>query len=343
MAIITTRPETDLRFLKLLRSKEHDLHKLALKDLEQRQLSEATRAAVANLGDLSQRIKRAALAEILDRCFFLLYWNGKHGNVVSKTSWDNLLERAQTIITDHDITRHTLSRCKTSPEDLEAMARKPASWVELVVFEAVGGDWAAVDRHLDETLEFANRVSQRAAAHLKLLARNTFRTPWLAAKLLTTDPLMASDSAKALMSVLDKTRESNRSAFESHMIETTELKANLLDFATADPPMLLWHGNGKFETLFKFLAPRFLMSPDNVLDAERVHARWQWSCLLKRGVTFQTLNASLRLTHHFENNARFPDDEIINPLLRAEAEAHKLQLEALEAEGVVALGARSAF
>ena len=342
MGIITTRPETDLRFLKLLRGRESQLHKLCCKDVEQRQLAESTHTAIANLGDLVQRLKRVTLVEILERCFFLLYWNAKHGNVASSTSWDELLERAQNLITDLGITRHTLSRCKTSPEVLEAMDPKPKTWVELVVLETVEGDWAAVDRHIDEILGFVNRVSQKAAGHLKLLACNTFRTPWLAAKLLSTDPATACASAKTLLHVLDTTRESNRSTFESHMVETKELKANLLAFATTEPPVLLWHCNGKFEILFKFLAPRFLMAPDNVLDAERVHARWQWSCLLKRATTFQNLNASLRLTHYMEHNHRLPDDEILNPLLRAEAFAHKLTMEALEAEGVVVLGARSA-
>ena len=34
-AIIVTRPDSDLRFLKLLEGKEHLLHRLAVKDLEQ--------------------------------------------------------------------------------------------------------------------------------------------------------------------------------------------------------------------------------------------------------------------------------------------------------------------
>ena len=68
--IITTRPETDLAFLKLLRGKEHVLHQLAVKDLEQRpKLGADTAAAVANLGDIRQRILRSILCEILERCF----------------------------------------------------------------------------------------------------------------------------------------------------------------------------------------------------------------------------------------------------------------------------------
>ena len=55
-AIIVTRPDTDLQFLKLLEDKEHVLHRLAVRDLEQRTSSPDTRAAVLNLGDINQRI-----------------------------------------------------------------------------------------------------------------------------------------------------------------------------------------------------------------------------------------------------------------------------------------------
>ena len=69
-AIISTRPDTDLTFLKLLSGKEHVLHRLALKDLEQRtKLGAETVAAVASLGDIRQRIQRAILREIIERCF----------------------------------------------------------------------------------------------------------------------------------------------------------------------------------------------------------------------------------------------------------------------------------
>ena len=74
-AIISTRPETDLNFLTLLKGKEHLLHPLMMKDLEQRALCAETRAVVLNLGDINLRIRRSILAEILGRCMFLLYWN----------------------------------------------------------------------------------------------------------------------------------------------------------------------------------------------------------------------------------------------------------------------------
>ena len=79
--IICKRPETDLEFLTFLSGKEHILHRLALKDLEQRtKLGAEAGAAVACLGDIRQRFLRLILKEVLLRCFFLARWNSKHQN-----------------------------------------------------------------------------------------------------------------------------------------------------------------------------------------------------------------------------------------------------------------------
>ena len=79
-AIIDTRPETDLNFLKLLAGKEHILHMLATRDLEERKLSADTRAAILNLGDLKNRIRRRILQEILERAMFLLHIGASCGS-----------------------------------------------------------------------------------------------------------------------------------------------------------------------------------------------------------------------------------------------------------------------
>ena len=92
-AIVENRPETDLRFLKLLEGKEHLFHAMATKDLEQRSLSADTREAIMHLADIKGRIHRRILQEILERCQFLYYWSGKHPSVASEIPWDELMER----------------------------------------------------------------------------------------------------------------------------------------------------------------------------------------------------------------------------------------------------------
>ena len=79
-----------------------------------------------------------------------------------------------------------------------------------------------------------------------------------------------------------------------------------------------------------------------MLDPERVHARWQWLCVQKRGIKLHSLNSCLRLTHYLEHNA-IPRIEDLAPHLHAEAQAHRVALESLTDAGEVATGWRSEF
>ena len=194
--------------------------------------------------------------------------------------------------------------------------------------------------HLQRALELHRLVTDKATSHLKLIGDNTYRTPWLAAKLLSRDKDLAHTPAMELAQHLSSTPPSNRTVFEKHLFEAGGLWPNLVAFSTADPPVLLWHGHGAYATLFRCLAPRFLLAPDHVLDAERVHARWQWSCTLKRSLKMHSLNSCLRLTHFLEHNQSFPSSDELFPNLQAERVEHQLGLEALEEAGDVAPGWR---
>jgi hypothetical protein len=203
------------------------------------------------------------------------------------------------------------------------------------------GDPELAQGQLELALNFHRNVTDKAAMHLKLLANNAFRTPWVAAKLLAPDKNLARTSAIELVSLLASVKVSNRTSFEQHLLDAgTGLWQNLVAFAQADPPVCLWHGHGAYATLFRFLAPRFLLAPDHVLDAERVHARWQWSCTLKRGLKMHSLNSCLRLTHYLEHNECFPSNDKLYLNLEAERVEHKLGLEVLEELGEVASGWR---
>jgi len=339
-AIISTRPETDMAFLKLLKGKEHVLHQLATQDLTQRNLEVATQTAVMNLGDITQRIKRVVLCELIGRCMFLLYWSGKNSKVASVSSWEDIMAEATTTIWDLKVTPEVLERFSTAnvaPWAM-AMAAEPDTWVELAVQQVVG-EQHLVAEYLPEALKFHRIVAGQASGHLALLADNTFRTPWLAAKLLSKDAAVAQTAAAALAKQLATTRPSNRTHFETHVIETPELWQNLMEFAEG-PRVLLWHGHARYETLFRLLAPRFLLAPDHVLDAERVHARWQWLCSVKRGLKVHMLNASLRLMHYLENNQGFPHHEDLQEHLEAERVQHNLSLAAIEDADEIAPGYR---
>jgi hypothetical protein len=161
-AIVDTRPESDLRFLRLLKGKEHILHQLAARDLTQRPLKTESKAAVENLGNIEMRIRRTILAEILERCMFLHYWNGKHAFVSSCTSWDELMEEATEIILELKITPEVLKRFGTTEQEVMTMNPQPTSWVEIAL-RSVLGEQDLVAGHLKDALDFHRRVSDKAA------------------------------------------------------------------------------------------------------------------------------------------------------------------------------------
>jgi len=330
-AIVENRPETDLNFLKLLEGKEHLLHTMATKDLEQRSLSADTRAAILTLADIKARIHRRILQEILERCMYLYYWSGSHPSVACETSWEDLMQRAVSLILSLEMTPQVLERFHVSEDDVQAMDPRPRTWVDLAVLQVVGEQDLVAER-LPESLEFHRRLSDQAAAHLNLLADNTFRTPWLAAKILSKDRHQAKEAAETLVRHLASTRPGNRTSFEEHLFTREELYSTLVEFSQAEPAVLVWQSDGKYACLFKFLAPRFLLAPDHVLDAERVHARWQWICRNKRGLRLQSLNAMLRLMQYMEANQSFPSHEALLLHLQAECLEHRLSLEALDAD-----------
>ena len=341
VAIVSTRPQTDLNFLRLLSGKEHLLHRLATKDLEQRRLGAETTAAVQSLADIKLRVQRAVLAEIIDRCLYLMKWNDHHTRVASDSSWEEIMTKATSLILDLEVTPRALEALGMTQEHYQGLDPQPKTWVELLLLQMLGEQQLVADR-LQEALDFHRTVTDTAAGHLALLADNTFRTPWLAAKLLSKDKHKAQAAAKALARHLATTRPSNRTHFEEHLFGTTHLWENLVAFGDADPPVLLWHGQGQYQSLFEFIAPRFLLAPDHVLHCERVHARWQWILEDKRSLKMHTLNASLRMQFYLENNAAWPTMENLLPHLQAEREQHRVEMAALRDDGEVALGWRQA-
>ena len=222
--------------------------------------------------------------------------------------------RAQTILS-LEIDDEVLRRFGLTQTDLEEKSWSPRTWVELVVLVICGE--AAGDR-LREALDFHRLVADKASCHLSLTQDNIYGTPWLAARLLSSSASDAQASARALVRHIAKTPSANRTLFEAHLFETTELWTELEAFAHARPAVPVWKGRRRFENLFRFLAPRFLVAPDHVLDCERQHARWQWMCAAKRGLKLPGLTAFLKRTSYLEKHAgAFPPDEALAEHLEA--------------------------
>ena len=95
--------------------------------------------------------------------------------VAPKLSWDELFKLAAAEILNLDISPLVLKRFGLTERAFEDLAERPKTWVDLAVLQVVGEQDLVAER-----LESACH----AAAHLNLLLDNSFRTPWMAAKLL---------------------------------------------------------------------------------------------------------------------------------------------------------------
>ena len=84
--------------------------------------------------------------------------------------------------------------------------------------------------HLPGALDFHRAVTDSAAAHLALVGDNTFRTTWLAAKLLFSDTDLARAAAQELANHLTSTRPGNNTLFEAHVFESESLWKDLVPF-----------------------------------------------------------------------------------------------------------------
>ena len=127
-----------------------------------------------------------------------MYHNQKHPMAAAKMSWDELLKLAAAEILNLDISPLVLKRFGLTERAFEDLTERPKTWVDLAALQVVG-EQDLVAEKLESALAFHRSVSDNAAAHLNLLLENTFRTPWLAAKLLSTNKDLAQDAAKALV------------------------------------------------------------------------------------------------------------------------------------------------
>ena len=118
------------------------------------------------------------------------------------------------------------------------------------------GEQSRVAERLKSALNVHLSVSYQAAARLNLLYDNNFRTPWLAAKLLSKDKALAQRVAATLVRHLVTNRPAHRTSVETHVFSQEHLWQNLEDFSKAEPPVLLPQDHGNHERLFTFLAPR---------------------------------------------------------------------------------------
>lgn len=330
--IIDTRPQSDMNFLQFLRGKENDLWQLCELDLRQRKLSGKTQKAVQEMRDSRIMMCRGILAEVLHRCLFLMRWNSRCSTIASRISWEDLMTQAVREIRDLGVDDEVQKRLGASEDIVKEQGWTPRTWVELLLLQLFG-DPNVVQDLLPEALKFHTLITDKAGSHLELTAGNIMGSHWTAAAMLSTDPSRAQAAATTLVKHIVSMSPNKRSPFEQALFENSELWNSMVDFSRASPPVLLWKGRGHFSDLFRLLATQFLVSPDNVLDCERQHARWQWLCAKKRSLKLPALNAFLRCTSYLEgNNMEFPPDPALEEYLDAAIRQFRFDMQHIDSD-----------
>ena len=96
------------------------------------------------------------------------------------------------------------------------MANPPRTRVEMAAVRAVGqGEEALVAMHLQSAFDFHRTITDNAGSHLALLEENTYRTTWMATKLLSKDPRVARAAAEDLARHLAAMKTGNMSPFRA--------------------------------------------------------------------------------------------------------------------------------
>lgn len=317
------------------------MHETASRDVEDRDLTRATKQAVAILGNHIGRAQRRVCAEVLRRSLFLHHWINSHRHISRMETLATLAERAKAIIQDVSLDDATMVRLGCDQALLAARGWTPATWLELAATLEYDDQELAQVAIADVT-KLHLELTTRGTAHLSLVIENIMRTSWLAGATLQPNPVQAQTAAQELLRHLDTVAPARRSAFEQHLADTDELLEALRAFAARKVAVCLWKGQGEYRVLFQFLAMRFLLAPDQVLDCERSHARWNWICLSKRSLRLPAMNAQLRLTAYLEaHHDEFPTHEELRPHLEMEAEAHRQALANANADEQVAPGFRA--
>ena len=318
-SIVQGRPETDMKFYTWMRGKEHILYMVCKHDLTQRSLAKSVETAIDKMVDLQLRVARSVCGELLHRALYLHRWVNKHKHVARETTLAALAEKAQALIQGTSLTDDVLERFDCPRETLSARGWAPRTWIELAAFLVYDDDDLARDA-VTPALELHARLAAVAGSHLALTIENISRSSWLAAEMLSSDAAHAQHAARLLRRHLSTLAPERLSAFEKSIVANDTHMANLSAFADATLPVCLWQGRGAYKPLFRFLALRFLLAPDEVLCCERIHARWQWWLARRKALQLKNLNASLKCLTYLETHGQtFPAPHFLEPILDAES------------------------
>ena len=289
MTVLEDRPESAMRFLTWLRhgAREATLSQCAAQDLLQRtNLGPGAAKAVASLASREMRLKRGILGELLYRGLHL----ARVSNLKHRIAYEATMQRTLQQGTDYLM---NLECTTTVALRLGVPLRGGRTWVEEYVRACLATE-EEVDEAMQSLSAFHLMVAGRMAAHLKLVMENLCSSTWLAGAILSKDTAVAREAAVQLVEHLCTTPARRRTPFENFLFDDPTLWGSLETFSKHEPPTVVWGARGLFAPLYRFLAPRYLASPDHVLDVERQHAIWQWVLTRRRALKLKSLNAWLK-------------------------------------------------
>ncbi len=309
-SVLDARPETNWLFLQWLIPRQALLSQLIPLDVQQRGLrNQSATSAAATIQNRTHCLLRRLDLVLLHKGLFLFHYNQVKKCVVADTTYDELVERASTIITSLDTTDITLKSLELKREDF-GEDELNGGWVKLALRQHPGFGVDECEDFMPEAMAYHLRVSMRMSGHLRLTWENVNSSEWLAGGILSKDPNTARACARLLHDHLKRKSPSEMRPFEAAVTQDEGLMLQIDDFASQDPPCLVWRRQGRWAYLFKFLAGRFTGNGDTVLDCESMHARWKWISEHRRSIRFRLLNSVLKLALYLERHGDFPVAEL---------------------------------
>jgi hypothetical protein len=343
--IIHMRPETHADFLVWLVPREAVLQRVCEKDFSQRTLQGSHHIlAQSTLRSKRDLVMRRIDMVLLKRGLYLYYLAKGQNYIAPDHNFSELIEKATEILSSMDVDSQFCELLQITTDDLEALGANGihcVTWVQVLVYVTMGIDESDCDAYIAEANEYHAKVCLRMMSHLKLTISNFPVGPWLAAQMLRKDAVQARLGARLFREHLVARTPQARSAYETAFFDDHTLMAQLTVFAEMDPPCLLWKNNAAFADLMIHLGNIFLGGPDHVLDAEGVHACWQWIEHVRRATKLPLLNALLKIQNHLSFFSTLPDIDALRPFIIA-ASRQRTQLYArIRNEGTVAPGLRT--
>ena len=313
--LIDERPQATLDFFKWLLPREHVLKLLISQDMRLRNLGGADAVTALETVNAS---KDAALRRIdtvlMHKSMYMFYFVKKYENTVAcADSFEQVIDKASDIITSTACDDDVIDILGLTGVGLDT---RTAHWVEAALTHMPGLSRDECEAFMQDAMDYHTHVAMAIASHMRLTAANILRPAWAAGAMLSKMPQKAQTAAAAFQDNLMRKPEGSRTPFEREFLNNEVLVEQLDAFVNAQPPQLLWRGNGQYKDLFICLGARFLAAPDHVLDAEGTHALWKWLETTKRGMNFRMLNCILRLQCYLRSNGRqFPDAERLEQLI----------------------------